>query len=103
MAEMIPPAVITILAESTDVTTTIAKVKTELKDLATTVTNTRIGADEAPLDVGLATARTKLSALTKETWYAGLGVEIHNAEVAAQLAKLDAMIALAKTDVLVGV
>lgn len=94
----IPPVVIELLATAKDVTTTLAKTKTELVDFARAVTETHLAATAKEVIDGVAKADTLLRSYTDHTWYAGLGVKINEAQVAATLASLDATIAMAKAD-----
>ncbi len=101
MSGYLPPIVVEIRGDSKAFLADLAADKAALVDFAQMVTQTTLAADSVPLDTDLAVAKTRLATFAKETWYAGLGVEVHNVEIAAQLASVQATIAKAKADMLI--
>ena len=75
MPNMIPPAIIQILADSTDVTTTIAKVKTQLAGLSKLDPKVLLGADSKPLQSVLAATTSELGAWAKTAVNKKIGID----------------------------
>lgn len=95
MAELIPPAIITILGNA-PVLDTIADVKAALADLAKQTATPTIDGDGSPLATSVATAKASLDDLAKETVTAT--IDANDSELITKLAQARlALLALAKT------
>lgn len=101
MAELIPPAIIEILGSDAQFLRTMAGVQATLEDFSKQNSTTNLDASTARVDTGIADAVAKGKAFAKETWYAGLGVDLNNVEIDATLASLQATITAAKADKLI--